>query len=76
MNLRSQKGTDEIKPGLLGSKDRALIAAVVKNETSKEGHKDREALDAPRDDRHHSDAGISPHINGCFSDKYTVWQQS
>lgn len=53
MNLRSQKGTDEVNPGLLG---RALIASAVKKETGKGGHKDRQALDAPRDDRHHSDA--------------------
>lgn len=29
----SQKSTEEINPGLLGSKGRALIAAVVKRET-------------------------------------------
>ena len=52
----SQKGTEEINPGLLGSKGRALIAAVVKRETGKERHKDRQSLGAPRDDRHHSDA--------------------
>lgn len=52
----SQKSTEEINPGLLGSKGRALIAAVVKRETGKKRYKDRQSLGAPRDDRHHSDA--------------------